>query len=103
MGADDPDDGVAHFPVRSVSDPFGRVSVFTWVLIPGQAQVGAKNVDAGLPVLPPVVGQPSHGVHAGQAYCWLGIAELACDRGEPLVEDPVRSWAESASAISCRR
>ena len=88
VGADEPDDGVAHFPVRPVSGPFGRVSVVARVRIVGQAQVGAQNVDAGLPVLLPVIGQPGHGVHAGQAYRWLGIAELGCDRGEPLVEDP---------------
>jgi hypothetical protein len=27
-------------------------------------------------------------VHAGQAYRWLVSAELGCDRGESLVEDP---------------
>jgi hypothetical protein len=88
VGADEPDDRVAHFPVRLVSGPFGRVSVVARARIVGQTQVGAQHVDAGLPVLLPVVGQPGHGVHAGQAYCWLGVAELGCDRGEPLVEDP---------------
>ncbi len=48
--------------------------------------MGAKNTDAGLAVLLPVIGQPSHGVHTRQAHRWLIVAELGCDRREPLVE-----------------
>ena len=79
---------MAHFPVGPVSGPFSRVGAVARVGVVGQAQVGAENVDAGLPVLLPVVGQPGHGVHAGQAHRGLGVAELGGDRGEPLVEDP---------------
>ena len=88
VGADEPDDGVAHLPVRPVSGPFGWGGVLARVRVVGQAQVGAQHVDAGLPVLLPVIGEPRHGVHAGQPDRWLGVAELGCDRGEPLVEDP---------------
>jgi len=88
MGADEPDDRVAHFPIRSVSSLFGWVGILARVWIVGQAQIGAQHIDAGLPVLLPVIGQPRHGVHAGQPDRWLDIAELGCDRGEPFVEDP---------------
>jgi hypothetical protein len=88
MGADKPDDGVAHFPVRPVSSPFGRVSAVARIRLVRQAQVGAENIDAGLTVLFPVIGQARHGMHTSQTYRWLGIAELGCDRRKPLVEDP---------------
>ena len=89
MGADEPDDGVAHLPVRPVSESASvRGGLVARVRIVGQAQVGAQHIDAGLPVVLPVISQARHGVHAGQPDRWLGIAELGCDRGEPLVEDP---------------
>jgi hypothetical protein len=76
MGTYEPDDGVAHLSVRPASGPRSRGSVVARVRIIGQAQVGAQNIDAGLPVLLPVICQPGHGVHAGQPYRWLVIAEL---------------------------
>jgi len=41
MGADEPDDLVAHFPIRSVSSLFGWVGILARVWIVGQAQIGA--------------------------------------------------------------
>jgi hypothetical protein len=76
MGADEPDDGEADFAAGPECKPLRLRSVIARIRFVGQAQVGAENVDAGLPVLLPVVGQPGHGVHAGQAYRWLGVAEL---------------------------
>ena len=79
--------------------PLFRRGIFARVGLIGHAQVGAQNVDTRLPVvLPvivmavlPVIGQARHRVHPGQAHGGLGVPELGGDRGEPLVEHPVRS------------
>ena len=63
MRGDEADDGVAHLPVRAVSGPVRRGGAVTRVGVIGQSQVGAQDINAGLPVLGPVVGQPGHGVH----------------------------------------
>src|SRR6266536_5354293 len=81
---DDPDP--VWRPNWPCSCPFGRGGTFASFGVVGQTQVGAKNTDAGLAVLLPVIGQPSHGVHTRQAHRWLIVAELGCDRREPLVE-----------------
>ena len=88
MVADEPDDGVAYLPVGPVSGPYVRGGVVAGVGVIGQAQVGAQNIDAGLPVLLPVISQPGHGVHPGQAHRRLAVAELGGDRREPLIQQP---------------
>ena len=79
---------LTHLQVRPVIGPFGRGSVAARVRIVGQAQIGTEDIDAGLPVLLPVISQPRHGMHTCQPHRWLVIAELGCDRREALVEDP---------------
>jgi hypothetical protein len=60
MVAHDPDSGP---PDLAVASPMlRRVS-----RVVRQAQVGAEDVDAGLALILPVVGQPCHRVHPGQA------------------------------------
>ena len=51
-------------------------------------RVGTFSLGMRLPVLLPVIGQPCHCVHPGQAYRGLVVTKLGSDRGEPLVEDP---------------
>ena len=65
MLGDDPDGGVANFPVskkRQVprSVPLPRIRR-VW-----HAQVTTQDVDTGLTVFLPVIGQPRHGVNAGK-------------------------------------
>jgi hypothetical protein len=55
VSADKPDDGVAHLPVRPVGGPLRRSSVLARVGVVRQAQAGAQDIDAGLPVLLPIV------------------------------------------------
>ena len=53
------------------------------------AQIGAQHIDAGLPVLGPVIRQARHGIHPGQPdRRRLIIAQLPGRRGEPLVQRP---------------
>jgi len=92
MRAEETDDGVAHLPVGPVSGPFCQGAIVARVWVVGQAS--AEDVDAGLPVFLPVVGQPGHGVHSGQAHRWLVGAELGGNRSESLIQHP--------GAVVCR-
>jgi len=63
---DDPDDGVADFAVGLEGKTLLLRSIMARVRLIGHAQIGTQHVDAGLPVLLPVIGQTCHGVHPGQ-------------------------------------
>lgn len=41
-----------------------------------EPEISAQDIDAGLALLAPVVGEAGHGVHAGQAHGGLPVAEL---------------------------
>jgi hypothetical protein len=88
MCGDDPDVGVADLTDTAECEPLRCRGLVTRLGLIGNTQIGAQNVDASLPVLLPVVGQARHGMHPGQADCGLVIAELRCDRREPLIERP---------------
>ena len=95
MVADEPDDGVAHLPVRPVGGPLRRFGVVAWVGVIGQSQVGAENIDAGLPVLRPVIGQPRHSVNPGQPDSrWLITAQPVGSRSEPFVQRSIALLCE---------
>src|SRR5262249_6161121 len=49
----------------------------------------AEHINAGLPVLRPVVSQAGHRVHPGQPNCCLVVTDLRGSRGETLVQGPV--------------
>jgi hypothetical protein len=61
----DPDDGVPDFAAGRKGKSLRLGSLFTWVRLLWHAQVGTQHIDAGLPVLLPVVSQSGHGVYAG--------------------------------------
>ena len=89
MRGDDPDDGMAHFPVRPVSGPVSRDGILARLQSIGQAQITAQHINAGLPVLGPVIRQARHGIHPGQPdRRRLITAQLPGRRGEPLVQGP---------------
>ena len=53
------------------------------------AQIGAQHIDAGLPVLGPVIRQARHDMHPGESDRGrLITAQLPGRRGEPLVQGP---------------
>src|SRR5690349_13487116 len=52
------------------------VIYFCSVLSPRHSQIGAEDVDAGLALFLPVVGQPGHRIYAGKAYTRLAVSEL---------------------------
>jgi hypothetical protein len=54
----------------AVISPVRSGSLFARVRLVRHAQIAAQHVDAGLPVLLPVIGQDRHGVHAGQPDGW---------------------------------
>lgn len=55
----------------------------------GHAQVCAQDIDAGLPVFLPVIGQARHGVHPSEADGRrLVTAQSVGRRGEPFVQCP---------------
>ena len=86
---DDPDDGVADFAAGPEGKPLRLGSILARVGLVGHAQIGAQHIDAGLPVLRPVIGQARHGVHPGQPDGRrLITAQLLGRRGEPLVQRP---------------
>jgi hypothetical protein len=82
MSGDHADDGLADLTVIRKRRPrclgIGEEDRFS-----GQAQERAQDIDTGLPVLLPVIGQPCHGVHSGQAY-----------RRRLITAQPVRSCRE---------
>jgi hypothetical protein len=87
MRGDDPDDGVANLAATAERESFLSRGVVRWFGFVGHPQVGAQNVDAGLAVLLPVIGEACHCVYPSQPDRGLVVAELRGDRGEPLVED----------------
>jgi hypothetical protein len=81
--------GVADFAVGAEGKPLRPGSILARVGLVWQAQVGAQHIDAGLPVLGPVVRQARHGIHPGQPdRRRLITAELPGRCGEPLVQRP---------------
>ena len=85
---DDPDDSVADFAVGLEGKSLRLGSVLARIGLVGHAQIGAQHIDAGLPVLLPVISQARHGVHPGQPDSWLVTAQLLSRRGEPFVQGP---------------
>ena len=65
VSGDDPDDGVADFPGGLEGKPLRLGSILAGVGLIRHPQVSAQHVDAGLPVLLPVISQARHGVHPG--------------------------------------
>src|SRR5262249_17986738 len=61
----DPDYGVTDLADGLKGKSLRLGSVLTRIGFIWHAQIGAKHVDAGLPVFLPVVGQARHGVHPG--------------------------------------
>ena len=88
VGGDDADDGAADFAQGLERLPGGGGCVLAGVGLVGHAQVGAQDVDAGLALLGPVIGQPGHRVDPGQPHGGLVGAELPGRRGESLVQQP---------------
>jgi hypothetical protein len=86
---DDPDDGVADFAVSLEGTPVPQWNLFTRIRLIWDAQIAAQHINAGLPILRPVIGQDRHGVHPGQLDSRrLVTAQLAGRRGEPFVQRP---------------
>ena len=86
---DDPDDGVADFAAGLEGKPLRRGSILARVGLVWHAQVGAQHIDAGLPVLLPVISQARHGIHPGQPdRRRLITPQLPGRRGEPLIQRP---------------
>ena len=86
---DDPDDGVADFAAGPEGKPLRPGSILARIGLVWHAQIGAQHVDAGLPVLLPVIRQARHGIHPGQPDSRrLITAQLPGRRGEPLVQRP---------------
>ena len=86
---DDPDDGVADFAAGPEGKPLRLGSLLARIRLVRHAQIAAQHVDAGLPVLGPVISQARHGIHPGQPdRRRLITAQLPGRRGEPLVQGP---------------
>ena len=86
---DDPDDGVADFAAGPEGKPLRPGSLVARIGLVGHAQIAAQHIDAGLPVLRPVIRQARHGIHPGQPdRRRLITAQLVGRRGEPFVQRP---------------
>ena len=61
------------------------------------AQIATQHINASLPVLRPLIGQPRHGIHAGQPDGWAvrRLPSLLGSCGEPFVQCP------SALLVEC--
>lgn len=70
MLGDDPHEDPADLTATLKLSLLLRPSIRAWVGLMGHAQIAAQHSDAGLPVLLPVISQPSHSVHPGQSYGW---------------------------------
>src|SRR5215831_6986659 len=88
MTGDDVHGGLAHLLLGLEPPPDRRAGPAARVWLVSPPQVGAQHVNAGLPVLWPVVGQPGHRMDAGQPHARRGIPKLSCGGGEPVVEQP---------------
>jgi hypothetical protein len=79
VSGDDVHDGLADLVLTGAVFRFAG----SWI---GHAQVGAQDVDAGLALGRPVVGQAGHGVDAGEADRGPVAAELVGGIGVPVGE-----------------
>jgi len=100
---DDPDDRVAHFADGLKSKSLRRRSVLSRVGLVRHAQIATQDINAGLPVLCPVVSQAGHGVHPSQPDLGRFVAaELLGGRGESFIEGPGALLPErSAQLLRC--
>ena len=88
---DDPDDGVADFAAGPEGKPLRPGSLVARIGLVWHAQIGAQHIDAGLPVLGPVIRQARHGVHPGQP-----------DRRRLIICPAARPpWRTARSASGC--
>lgn len=86
---DDPDDGVPDFAASPEGKPLRAGSLLARIGLIRHAQITAQHVNAGLPVLFPVIRQARHGIDPGQPdFRRLVTTELPGGRGEPLVQRP---------------
>ena len=89
MRGDDPDDGVPDFAAGPEGKPLRAGSLLARIGLIRHAQITAQDVNAGLPVLFPVIRQARHGVNPGQTdFRRLVTAQLPGRRSEPLVQCP---------------
>jgi hypothetical protein len=63
---DEPDEGMADFAAAAEVQLLLRPSVAARIRLVGQAQVCAQDINTGLPVRRPVIGEARHGIHPGQ-------------------------------------
>src|SRR6266567_2159599 len=88
VGSDDADDSVVDLAFGLPGEAVVLARVVGGLGLVGHAQVGAEDVDAGLPLVGPVVGEAGHSVNAGEADGGGVVAKLFGGCGEPLVEEP---------------
>jgi len=67
MSADNPDDRMADLLIGTELQPALRRRTLARIGLVRHPHVGAQHVDAGLPVLLPVISQARHGVYRRQA------------------------------------
>jgi len=85
VGGDDPDDGVADVAAGLEGQPLLQRGILAGVWFVGHAQIAAEHIDAGLPILLPIISQARHRIDPGELDGRLVAAEFVGRRSEPLV------------------
>ena len=96
---------MADFAAGPEGKPLRLGSILARIGLVWHAQIAAQHIDAGLPVLGPVISQARHGIHPGQPdRRRLIITQLPGRRGEPFIQGPGALLRErSVQLLTLRR
>ena len=96
---------MADFAAGPEGKPLWLGSILARIGLVWHAQIAAQHIDAGLPVLGPVISQARHGIHPGQPdRRRLIITQLPGRRGEPFIQGPGALLRErSVQLLTLRR